>query len=1547
MIVSIVIGSKIVKLTLPTILSGDYVLKNSYGEIVGNVIASGDKWIFQPNASYQIFNNSSNNPSIEVSPYSQISVRNTINDKETQIYFYPVFNENHVEITPKKSILTIGKNETSDIYYNSSSLKNEHAILKHEKNSWYIEGKEGLCYVNNQLVRKKTLNHGDIVFIYGLKIVCISDFILMTNLVKNNEVVLKKDSFENHNLIVQEIKENAFNLEGEFEVFDANNQFLRSPRFKTSIKKTKINIAPPPQQSTSQLPPSILTIGPRLTMILSSCMSMFTTLTAVISGTATMSSVLPSLILSVVMMVSSFLWPALSRRYTKSQSKKRELIRVRSYRKYLEKKEMEIDGIIAEQKQTIIENNVSLESCQQIIYQRKRNLWEKTINDDDFLTVRIGTGQVGPDIEIGYREEEFTMQDDFLKKELEDLIKKYNYMEETPLNMSFIENRITAIIGNRSLLNNFFESLMLQIMTFHMFSELKVFIFTDESKSEDWDYLKFLPHCWDNQHETRFIASTMEERKQLASYIYHIISDRKSAIYGENGQKSSSTGDKPYQQFREYYLVITDSIESTRNLDGIKELLELQDNLGFSLIIKHNRIANLPSQCSTFLNIDADVSGLFKNDLRAENQKVFNADFNTNINVESCAEQLANIYVEIPKGKHELPKSIGFLEMYGIGNVNQFNSLDRWKNNDPFYSLSVPVGIDQNGELFYMDIHEKAYGPHGLVAGTTGSGKSEWIITYILSLCVNFSPLEVQFVLIDYKGGGLAGSFVNQETGMRLPHLVGTITNLDKSEIRRSLLSLEAESKRRQRMFNEAREKLNDSSMNIYKYQQYYRKGMLDEPLSHLFIISDEFAELKAQEPEFLSQLVSIARIGRSLGIHLILATQKPAGVVDEQMWSNSRFKVCLRVAETADSNDMIKCPDAAFLKQTGAFYLQVGMNEFFGLGQSAYAGDKYRPTSIVKKKIETGLEVIDRLGGIVSNVDHIEEQNENSDVHGEELLNIILYVSQLASSQKMVARRLWLDSMPEIIYSDNLKKKYGFTREPYHICPIIGEYDNPYLQNQSLFRLDLNKGNVYLVGTLGSGKEKFIQSMVYSISTNYTVDEVNIYIADFGAEVMAMFEGIPHIGGIVLQNEVEKLNNLFRFIKKEYRKRRNEYREYGGNYDSYIKYSGKKDPIILVVINYLEVLKEQYGDLYEVIKTLFAATSKYGIMFVVTAAENNAVNGKSINYFPEIISLKQGDDNYSSILGSGAKGINIKDYKGRGLTEIDDLIYEFQTSSICDDSQLQVALKSVKEQLNKFYKTKAVPIPMIPKTLSIDTIDKTKININKVCVGYRKETIEPYYFDLQANFGTLILAPKKAQLLEYCKVFYRELETIANDDTRIYLFDSEDILKSERYVNMKYVNSDEVINTFDNLTIYINGEIEKYNNMEDKSKYKAPRRSLIVFHNASQIFLKLGKKSQEFDRIVEKSRELELFDFVMCDVYSDYKEIGRDKSQQKINMDSNGVLIGSVYESQAYIDINTRDIKVRENLPDNQGYIVDKGKGYLAQILEHTLKDEEEEDEI
>jgi S-DNA-T family DNA segregation ATPase FtsK/SpoIIIE len=283
--------------------------------------------------------------------------------------------------------------------------------------------------------------------------------------------------------------------------------------------------------------------------------------------------------------------------------------------------------------------------------------------------------------------------------------------------------------------------------------------------------------------------------------------------------------------------------------------------------------------------------------------------------------------------------------MEKVGKVNQLNIINRWRINDSTTSLRAEVGVGGDGDLMYLDLHEKFHGPHGLIAGMTGSGKSEFIITYILSMCINYSPDDVAFILIDYKGGVLAGAFENKANNIVLPHLAGTITNLDKAEMDRTLVSIDSELKRRQSVFNEARDKLGESTIDIYKYQRFYKDGRLEEAIPHLFIICDEFAELKSQQPDFMESLISTARIGRSLGVHLILATQKPSGVVNEQIWSNTKFRVCLKVQDASDSNEMLKRPDAASLKQTGRFYLQVGYDEYFALGQSAWCGAKYYPS--------------------------------------------------------------------------------------------------------------------------------------------------------------------------------------------------------------------------------------------------------------------------------------------------------------------------------------------------------------------------------------------------------------------------------------------------------------------------------------------------------------------------------------------------------------------------------------------------------------------------
>ncbi len=307
------------------------------------------------------------------------------------------------------------------------------------------------------------------------------------------------------------------------------------------------------------------------------------------------------------------------------------------------------------------------------------------------------------------------------------------------------------------------------------------------------------------------------------------------------------------------------------------------------------------------------------------------------------------------------------------------------------------------------------------------------------------------------------------EKGIRLPHLAGTITNLDGPAVNRSLVSIQSELRRRQAIFNEARQVSGEGTIDIYKYQKMHRAGLVKEAVPHLFIISDEFAELKAQQPEFMAQLISAARIGRSLGVHLILATQKPSGVVDDQIWSNSRFRVCLKVQERADSMDMLKRPDAAALAETGRFYLQVGFNELFALGQSAWCGAPYVPVDRVEKKRDERVAVLDHLGRVLSEASPRPSQGKGSGLT--QVVAVVRYLSDLAEGEGVSARRLWLPPIPAVIYLRNLREKYHWHTDLQELEPVIGEFDDPFRQAQGLLTLPFSrKGNALVYGATGGG---------------------------------------------------------------------------------------------------------------------------------------------------------------------------------------------------------------------------------------------------------------------------------------------------------------------------------------------------------------------------------------------------------------------------------------------------------------------------------------------
>ena len=1306
------------KVNLPIKISGVYPLYINERIFLGNVEEKNGKWTFSI----------SDNVDFDGKEVEDIDVDTSfvLVDKVTKfkyhLYVTQTYNETPLKYTMMSDKITIGCKDQCDIIYPFEEIENKDEIITItcENNKLQLDTDSRFVFVCDDRYNKKTIYAGDYLFYYGLKIIFIGKELIMNN--PNNMIKVNQTNLNVMQRFDEPINEFDAHADEDVPLFSKQDYYFKAPRFYSKMAEEEVNIQEPPAPEQQEDTPLILSVGPQLTMLCTSSISIINTVDTFMNGGTSEKKFYLALATALVTLISALLWPTLTKVMTKKLAKRKEKKRIQKYTEYLEKKKQEIRLIKNKQKQVLIESTPSLENCKLIVETRPRTLWQRNIEHDDFLDIRLGIGSVESKIRIRLPEEEFSIEDeDVLKTAVRDVVNESLTIEDVPLSLNMVQNNKIGIIGDAKLSKKFIDSLFLQIMTFHAYTELKIIVYTKEK--DRWDYLKVLPHCWDNQKTIRYFATNLEELNNITSEIEKQFDNRvindETVLNEDNGEREDVVD--VYKNFKPYYLIFTDDINAIRHTSLLKKVISYKKNLGFTLLMLHDRLSTLPSETSTFINVEEGKSGLITNELTEENQLQFNAEFCDNIDVYECAQKLANIPIMVEKAKYELPSSLPFLEMYNVGKVEQLNILDRWENNNPVNSLAVPIGVDQQGELFKMDIHEKYHGPHGLVAGTTGSGKSEWIITYILSLAVNFHPDEVQFVLVDYKGGGLALSFENSELGIKLPHLAGTITNLDKSEIARSISSMESELKRRQAIFNAAREKLKEGSMNIYKYQQFYRKKMVDEPLSHLLIICDEFAELKQQQPEFMESLISISRIGRSLGVHLILATQKPSGVVNDQIWSNSKFKVCLKVQDKGESNEVLKKPDAAFLKQTGAFYLEVGNDDYYALGQSAWAGAKYYPSNFLKKKVDQSVQSIDNIGRVVNSYDLYENESPKES-KGEQLINIVQYIDELSKKETIKGRQLWLKNVEAIQYLSNLTKKYDHKFEKFKYNIAIGEYDEPRKQEQGLLEINLAKGNVAIIGQPGSGKENLISTLMWSSMIEHTPYEINYYVIDYGAETLKKFSKFPHVGEVLFQSEVDKVVDLIDLIMDELENRKNLFSDYNGSFEYYNKMSGKTLPLIGFVINGYDVFVEKIPKIADLFESLFRDAPRYGIIIICSVSSTTALRSRQLQYFNNVIMMQIQDETLYKATVNCRKELIPGKIFGRGICKIaedDDSYCEFQTALIAPDDVVYEYIKATANKLIDYYKFKAKQLAKIPDTVSSEDLAKYVETLDKVPIGY------------------------------------------------------------------------------------------------------------------------------------------------------------------------------------------------------------------------------------
>lgn len=774
--------------------------------------------------------------------------------------------------------------------------------------------------------------------------------------------------------------------------------------------------------------------------------------------------------------------------------------------------------------------------------------------------------------------------------------------------------------------------------------------------------------------------------------------------------------------------------------------------------------ADIPVGCDYVVQLSGGYRGVLINAAEKSKTVPFVSSQISDTLAVRIVRTLAPVCTDEVSLEGELIKNISMFKMLNILSVEDLDLKARWSASKVTKSMAAPVGVSKTG-IVMLDLHDKAHGPHGLVAGTTGSGKSEILQTYILSMATLYHPYEAAFVIIDFKGGGMVNQFA------QLPHLLGAITNIDGNAINRSLKSIKAELQKRQKYFAQA------DVNHIDKYIRKYKAGEVSEPLPHLIIIVDEFAELKAEQPEFMKELISAARIGRSLGVHLILATQKPAGQVNEQIWSNSRFKLCLKVQSKEDSNEVLKSPLAAEIKEPGRAYLQVGNNEIFELFQSAYSGVPEREDEGTGKAF-TIYEVPD--GGKKVPV-YVKKKNKGQEGMNNQLEAIVSYVSEyFRSIQIPQLPDICLPPLRECIeFPPVSKEAVQEQKKEVGFYAWIGVYDDPDHQNQDQYAVNLSAANMIIIGSAQTGKTTILQNVIRSLSEQYTPDEVAIYIIDFASMVLKNFETLNHVGGVVSSSEDEKLKNLFKMLWEEMETRKEKLLSVGVSSFVAYKEAGRTDmKQIVLIIDNLTALKELYFQDDDELLNLCREGITVGISIVIANAQTAGIGYKYLSSFSNRIALFCNDGNeYSAIFEHCNR--RLEHLPGRCFAEVDKQILECQAYlPFAGEKEFEraEAIRGYIEKRNGECTEVARKIPLIPPVLSMNYMAQQFGNMMRghfdLAAGLNYEDVMPYMLRMSSIGVLAVVGREGSGRYNWIKYVADMLELMYPGRSKVYISD-------------------------------------------------------------------------------------------------------------------------------------------------------------------------------
>ena len=962
-------------------------------------------------------------------------------------------------------------------------------------------------------------------------------------------------------------------------------------------------------------------------------------------------------------------------------------------------------------------------------------VWERRPRHEDFLSARIGLGRVplATPLALEAARDPLAERDLELLESAERVVGEHREVPDQPVILDLRRHPVVSLIGAPDQTRAIARSIVAELTTFCAPDDLLLAVAHPPGAEPAWEFTRWLPH------------QVGEDGRPLCGEVSRVL-DRLAEEVGRRREaarrREARRGDdepRPRQM-----VLIVDGFSAASplaRLDVVGELTERARELDAGLVFLVEAQHDEPPAVDLRVRVEAD--GHFSVEDGPGDVRRGRADRPGPRLAEAIARCLAPLQLGDREGATVLGETCRLMELLGLGSARELDPVALWRSRPEQDVLRVPIGVGADGAPVFLDLKESArggMGPHGLVVGATGSGKSELLRTLVTALAVTHSPETLGFVLVDFKGGAAFADLA------QLPHVAGLITNLadDLAMVDRMREALFGEQRRRQELLRKAG--------NLASLREYHRRresGADLEPLPYLLIIVDEFAELLTARPDFIDLFVALGRLGRSLGMHLLLASQQLEEGRLRGLEGHISYRIALRTFSPADSRAAIDTVDAYRLPRLpGSGYLKAGTTTY----KRFRAAHVSRPHEPARAGPDRGLRphTLEAAGGVAEAEGPA--RGSGGEVPGDGRATVLETVVRRLRDATPAVHQVWLPPLEPRV---GLGQLLGPTAEVAgrgltatgwpgtgRLTVPIGLLDRPAEQRRDLLTLDLSgpAGHVAVIGAPQTGKSTLVRTLVLALALTHTPAEVQVYGIDLGGGTLAALEGLPHVGGIGDRREPERIRRTVRQLAALLEEREALFRRLG--IDSAVAMRNARATgavpegladVVLCVDGWAS-FRQEFEELEDMVRTIALRGLGYGVHLVLTAGHWMDVRPALLEAIGTRLELRLNDPGESAVDRRAAENVPVG-VPGRGLTG-EGLHFQVALPRLdgsLETADLQTALEGlVARAAGAWPGPAAPPVRVLPERVLFTDLPGPGADRGRgVPIGVSEHDLGPAYLDL------------------------------------------------------------------------------------------------------------------------------------------------------------------------------------------------------------------------